>query len=279
MAKMLKGALKGVLSDAEINEVYSSFDITGDIVIIKIPDSMNAKKQLIADAILSKVKPVKSVFMQSSPVQGDFRVRNVEYVAGEKRTLTIHKEHNCRFKVDVAKVYFSPRLSTERARIASVVNDGEVIVNMFAGICTFSIIIAKKRKCKIYSIDVNPDAYSFCVENVKLNKVTERVIPMLGDAKKIITQELDGKADRVLMPLPEKAKEYLECAVIALKSKGMIHYFTHVHSDTKKDAHNVCVEELSELMKAKYELLGTRVVREVGPRFYQVVADVMVFKD
>ncbi len=217
MTKMLKQALKNVLSESEINDVFSSFDIIGDIVIIKIPDSMSAKRQLIADAILSKVKPVKSVFMQSSPVQGDFRVRGVEYIAGENRTLTIYKEHNCRFKVDVSKVYFSPRLSTERERIAALVNDGEVIVNMFAGICTFSIIIAKKHKCKIYSIDVNPDAYSLCAENVKLNKVTESVVPLLGDAKDIITNELKGKADRVLMPLPERAKEYLEYAVMALK--------------------------------------------------------------
>lgn len=278
MTKMLKQALKGVLNDSEINEVYSSFDIVGDIVIIKIPDSMSAKKQLIADAILSKVKPVKSVFMQSSPVQGDFRVRDVEYVAGENRTLTIYKEHNCRFKVDVSKVYFSPRLATERKRIAGMVNEDEVIVNMFAGICTFSIIIAKKHKCKIYSIDVNPDAYSLCVENVKLNKVTENVVPMLGDAKDIIMKELKGKADRVLMPLPERAKEYLEYAIMALKEKGIVHYFTHVHSDSRKFALNVCAEELASIMNVKYELKGARVVREVGPRFYQVVADVMVFK-
>ncbi len=278
MTKMLKQALKGILSDAEINEVYSSFDMIGDIVIIKIPDSLESKKQLIADAILSKVKPVKSVFMQSSPVRGDFRVRNVGYVAGENRTLTIYKEHNCRFKVDVAKVYFSPRLSTERARIAGMVSDGEVIVNMFAGICTFSIIIAKKHRCKIYSIDLNPDAYSLCVENVKLNKVAEYVMPMLGDAKDIIRRELEGKADRVLMPLPERAKEYLEYAVMALKNRGMLHYFTHIHSDSTKDAKNGCVEQLEKVMRVKYELKETRVVREVGPRFYQVVADVLVFK-
>lgn len=278
MTKMLKETLKGVLSDTEINEVFSSFDIIGDIVIIKIPDSMYGKKQLIADAILRKVKPVKSVFMQSSPVQGNFRVRNVEYVAGEDRTLTIYKEHNCRFKVDIAKVYFSPRLVTERERIAGLVSDNEVIVNMFAGICTFSIIIAKKHVCKVYSIDLNPDAYTLCVENVKLNKVGERVIPILGDAKDIIMRELKGSADRVLMPLPERAKEYLDYAIIALKEKGVIHYFTHVHSDSSNDAHAVCREELAQFMKVKYEISNTRIVREVGPRFYQMVADVTVFK-
>lgn len=278
MTKMLKEVLYGVLSDDEVNEVYSAFDIIGDIAVIKIPDILRAKKQTIADAILTNIKNVKTVLMQSSPVQGDFRVRDVEYVAGENKTETIYKEHNCRFKVDVRKVYFSPRLSTERARIAELVNDGEVIVNMFAGICTFSIIIAKKHQCKIYSIDVNPDAYSLCVENVRMNKVDERIIPMLGDAGEIIERELKEKADRVLMPLPEKAKEYLRFAVMACKNRGVIHYFTHIHADSKKESLELCSKELIDVMNVKYELLASRVVRDVGPRFYQVVADVKVFK-
>ena len=279
MAKMLKEALREVLSEQEVKKVYSAFDIIGDIVVIKIVDEMKDKKQLIADTILANVKPVRSVLMQSSPVSGDFRVRGVEYIAGENKTTTIYKEHNCKFKVDISKVYFSPRLSTERARIADHVNDDEVIVNMFAGICTFSVIIAKKHRCKIYSIDVNPDAYSLCVENILLNKVHDRVVPVFGDAREIIEREFRSKADRVLMPLPEKAREYLDCAIMAVKNKGIIHYFTHLHADSKKESLEVCTEELTDSMNVKYELLTSRVVREVGPRFYQVVADVRVFKN
>lgn len=279
MTRMLKEALRGVLLEREVNEVFSAFDIVGDIVVIKIPEKMSDKKQLIADAILANVKPVRSVLMQSSPVQGDFRVRNIEYIAGENKTLTTHKEHNCRFKVDVGKVYFSPRLSTERARIADLVKEDEVIVNMFAGVGAFSIVIAKKHRCKVYSIDVNPDAHSLCVENIRMNKVDDRVIPILGDASEIIEKELRDKADRVLMPLPERAKEYLKYAVMAAKNKGVIHYFTHLHADSKKEAPKACAEELANYMNVKYELLASRVVREVGPRFYQVVADVRVFKN
>jgi tRNA (guanine37-N1)-methyltransferase len=227
---------------------------------------------------LEKVKPVKSVLMQSSPVQGDFRVRDVEHLAGEDRTTTIYKEHNCRFKVDVSKVYFSPRLSTERGRIAELVRDGEIIVNMFAGICTFSVVIARKHKCRVYSIDINPDAYDLCVENVKINKVEDRVFPMLGDAKEIVEKALTNTADRVLMPLPERVKQYLDHAVMAVKDRGIIHYFTHVHADSKKESLNMCSEELKTVMSTNYELLGCRVVRAVGPRFYQVVADIRVLK-
>ncbi len=279
MARMLKQALKGIISDAEISEVYSAFDIIGDIAVIRIPDQLMPKKKEIAEAILKNVKPVKSVFVQSSPVSGDFRVRSLEWTAGENKTLALHREHGCRFKVDVGKVYFSPRLSTERSRIASMVGDGEVVVNMFAGVCVFSIIIARKRKCHVYSIDINPDAHSLCIENVKLNKVEDRITPMLGDASDIIARELRGKADRVIMPLPERAKEYIEPAVAALKDGGgMIHYFTHIGADSKKDAPKACAEEVEGLMKTRYKLEGVRVVKEVGPRFYQVVADLRIFK-
>jgi len=279
MARMLKQALKGIISDAEISEVYSAFDIIGDIAVIRIPDQLMPKKKEIAEAILNNVKPVKSVFVPSSPVSGDFRVRSLEWAAGENKTLTLHREHGCRFKVDVDKVYFSPRFSTERARIADMVGDGEVVVNMFAGVCVFSIIIARKRKCHVYSIDINPDAHSLCIENIKLNKVEDRITPMLGDASDIIARELRGKADRVIMPLPERAKEYIKPAVAALKAGGgMIHYFTHIGADSKKDAPKACAAEVEGIMKARYKLEGVRVVREVGPRFYQVVADLRIFK-
>jgi tRNA (guanine37-N1)-methyltransferase len=114
---------------------------------------------------------------------------------------------------------------------------------------------------------------------VKLNKVEERVTPMLGDASKIIKQELHGKADRVLMPLPERAKEYIDDAVAALKDDGgIIHYFTHIGSDSKNDALKACAAEVEGIMKTRYSLEDSRVVREVGPRFYQVVADLRVIK-
>lgn len=278
MTRMLKQALKGVLADDEISEVYSAFDIVGDIAIIRIPDSLSAKKSIIAEAILRNVKPVKSVFAQTSPVLGDFRVRSLEHIGGENRTITTYKEHGCSFRVDLAEVYFSPRLTTERARIANLVREGEVVINMFAGVATFSVIIAKKRDCKVYSIDINPAAHALSVENAKLNKVGERVIPMLGDARQIIAEQLEGKADRILMPLPETARDYLEHAVMALKRKGVIHYFTHVHADSKREAKDACAKEIEGLVKSKYGLGEVRVVREVGPRFYQMVADITVSK-
>jgi tRNA (guanine37-N1)-methyltransferase len=237
-----------------------------------------SKKNLIADMILAHVKTAKAVFAQVSPVKGDYRVRRLEFVAGENRTITEYKEHGCRFKVDVAKTYFSPRLSTERLRIANMVGEGETIVNMFAGVGTYSILMARMNKtCKVYSIDSNAVAAELCEANAKLNKVQERVVSIHGDAGKVIKDELAGQADRVLMPLPERAKEFVDSAVLALKKKGVVHYFIHIKADNKKTSQELGLQDAhNAFVKYNHIVQQVRVVRGVGPRIYQIVADVSV---
>ncbi len=280
MTRLLKEALRGVLSNDELRAVYSSLDIIGEIAILKIPDILLDKRAIIGNAILNNIKHVRSVYMQRSAVKDIYRIRELECIAGVDDPITIYKEHGCKFKVNVKSTYFSPRLSTERGRIASLVSDGETIVNMFAGIGTFSIIMAKKKDCRVYSIDINPEAHKYALENISINKVEDRVIALMGDAKMIINDMLVNKADRVLMPLPEMAKEFIDDALLALKDKGIIHYFTHIHADNKIKALEHCKDEVSSILanKCNYELLNTRIVRAVGPRFYQVIADIFIDK-
>jgi tRNA (guanine37-N1)-methyltransferase len=275
---MLKKVLSNILSSDEVSQVYSAFDQIGDIVIIKIPDEVMSKKNLIADTILAHVKTAKAVFAQVSPVKGDYRVRNLEFVAGENRTITEYKEHGCRFRVDVTKTYFSPRLSTERLRIAKMVSKGEIIVNMFAGVGTYSILMAKMNKtCTVYSIDSNAVAAELCGVNAKLNKVQDRVISIHGDATEVIKDKLAGRADRVLMPLPERAKDFIDTAVLALNKKGIVHYFVHVRADNKRTSQELGLQDAhSAFLKYNHVVQQVKVVRGVGPRMYQIVADVSV---
>ena len=167
--------------------VYNAFDIIGDIAITKLPNSSQANAKSLAEAIMNRHRNVKAVFLQDSPVTGDFRLRSLVHVAGENRTRTVHKESGCSFAVDVEKCYFSPRLSHERLRIAQLVQPDETVVNMFAGVGCFSIIIAKRQPtAKVYSIDINPAAVQFMQENIRLNRVYGKVVPLLGDAKEIV---------------------------------------------------------------------------------------------
>jgi tRNA (guanine37-N1)-methyltransferase len=280
--RFLKRVLADQLRPEEIAELYGAFDLVGDIAIIRAPTSLRPKLEIIARAIMENNKHVRTVLHQSSPVSGEFRTRQFDHILGEVKTETTYREHGCVFKVDLAKAYFSPRLSHERLRIARLVSPGESIVNMFAGVGTFSIVAARNSEAaKIYSIDLNPDAFRYMEENVRVNKVTGRVVPILGDASEVIASRIRGVADRVLMPLPEKAREFMGSAVLALKKEGWIHYYGHVHVETGEDP---CLESFRELRPRleeagiDYRLDFSRVVREVGPRWSQVVLDLKITK-
>ena len=279
MGHILKKILSESLTPDEISQAYSAFDVIGSIVILKIPDALKLKKQIIGKTILQTIKPAKSVFAQTSAVQGDYRIRSLEFIAGEYNTITEYREHGCRFQVDIQNTYFSPRLSTERLRIAKLISENEVIANMFAGVGTFSIIIAKINKtCKIYSIDSNPFAHEISIINTKLNRVQDRVMPICGNAKDIIHDKIQGQCNRVLMPLPERSGEFVDSAVSALKDgTGIVHFFAHIKANAKNLAReNAELNIETAFNKHKHETVHTRVVREVGPRLYQTVSDVYI---
>jgi len=275
---MLKKSLENILTLQESEELISSFDQIGDIIIVRIPDSLLSKKKLIGETLLKEVKIARSVFYQASPVEGDFRTRNLEILAGEDKTETEYKEFGCKFTVDVENAFFSPRLSTEGERIANLVQDGETIVNMFAGVGMFSIMIAKKKKCTVYSIDINPVASNLCEKNIKSNKLAGNIISINGDASQIIQKQLENKSDRTLMLLPERSDEFLKSAIQATKNNGVIHYYSHIHADKKSDAGKLSEEHYMQITPVKSEILGSKIVRPVGPRYYQTVVDVKISK-
>jgi len=275
---MLKRALEGVLTDQESEELFSAFDQIGDIIVIRIPDSLLSKKKVIGETLLKEVSTAKSVFYQSSDVTGDFRTRSLELLAGEDKTETEYKEFGCRFFVDVEKAFFSPRLSTERERIADVIRDGETVINMFGGVGMFSILAAKNKKCTVYNIDINPVASQLCEKNISLNKLAGKVISLNGDAAQIVNDQLKEKGDRTLMLLPERSDEFLESAILATKNGGIIHYYSHIHADKKQDAPKLSEEHYLKVTNVKSEILGSKIVRAVGPRYYQTVVDVKITK-
>ena len=275
---MLKKALEGVLSEKESEELFSAFDQVGDIIVVRIPDSLLSKKKIIGETLLEQVKTAKSVFYQSSSVEGEFRTRDLEILAGEDKTETEYKEFGCRFIVDVEKAFFSPRLSTERDRIADLVQEGETVINMFGGVGMFSIIAAKRKNCTVYNIDINPVASKLCEKNIALNKLKGEVISINGDSAKIIEEQLKDKGDRTLMLLPERSDEFLNSAILTTKTNGIIHYYSHIHSDEKANAATLSEKHYLEITPIKSEILASKIVRAVGPKYYQTVVDVKITK-
>jgi tRNA (guanine37-N1)-methyltransferase len=277
----LRKTLSKFLQPYELACVYNSYDILGDIAILRLSDEARKHSQTIAKAVMSVHMNVKTVLAQISPVGGDFRLRKLEYVTGENKTSTIHKESGCLFSVNVEECYFSPRLFYERMRIAKQVGKGEVVVNMFAGVGCFSIVIAKHSDVeKVYSIDINPAAIQNMQENVRLNMVYGEVVPIFGDAKEVVKKRLRHVADRVLMPLPEKALEYLPYAVLALqKNGGWIHHYDFEHARKSEDPImkvKLKVAEKLGNLNVPFEIPFGRVIRTTGPNWYQIVLDIKI---
>ena len=279
----LKEALKGVLDENALSMLIKSYDLIGDIIVIRIPPELYTSREIIAEA-LHKIYPrVRTIAAVPLYAQTDtlFRTRELEVVWGDESLRTTYRESGCIFKTDLKRMFLSPRLSYERMRIAKQVLPGETVINMFAGVGCYSIVIGKHSKpWKVYSIDVNPSAFQYLVENIQLNKVETLVVGLQGDSKEVIEMGLQDVADRVLMPLPELALEYLDYALLALKPVGgWIHYYGFEHA--KKNEHPVHQAEKrvsNKLVKLcdNFRVDCGRVVRTVGPRWYQVVLDLKV---
>jgi len=199
----------------------SSFDIIGDVAVIKLSDELMPFAGSVGGALMAALPRLKTVAVDKG-VRGELRIREIEVVAGRASTLTTHLEHGARLEVDPALEYFNPRLSTERMRIASLVRDGEVVVDMFAGVGPFAIAIAKHaRPSRVVAMDLNEDAVARMRRNIALNKV--EVEAWQGDSRELIRSA--PLADRVVMNLPHSAMDFLGDALARMNAGGTAHLY------------------------------------------------------
>jgi tRNA (guanine37-N1)-methyltransferase len=258
----------------ELSSFESGIDVVGDIAIVKLRPGADGREGAIAEAILDEMKSVKCVYGQEGGIQGDFRLRKLRHIGGEERTTTLHKENGLRLKLDVETCYFSPRLSTERLRIAEQVANGERVLNMFAGVGPFSILIAKRTK--VWSCELNDAAFGFHVENNRLNKVDRQVQMVEGDAAALPGKLVkDGPFDRILMPHPSQSNLFLPAAASMLSPGGVIHYYRHMTGRDSKEAESNVREELGAVAPL-LSVGSVRRVRAIGPRYVELVADLKV---
>jgi tRNA (guanine37-N1)-methyltransferase len=271
----LEEALAGKVPSDLLAELPRSFDIIGDIVILEFRPVLAHFEKDIARALLDTQSNVKGVFAKTGPVTGPERVRPLRHLAGEDRTVTVHREFGCSFKVDLAHVFFSPRLSTEHHRVAGQVVLGERVVDMFAGVGPFSILIAKTAKnVRVDAIDSNPVAARFAEENARTNRVESRIRVHLGDARQVAGR-LGHVATRVIMNHPSAASDFVGAACdLLLPSGGVVHYYTFAEGE---DSDLRAKTELADAVVASGHkmggVVGVRRVREVAPMNWQIAVD------
>ena len=256
-----------------------SVDFIGDIAVVEIPPELEKYKTAVGEAVLKAHKQLSTVLAKSGAVDGEFRVREFETIAGAAKTSTVHKEHGCIFHVDLAKAYFSPRLSYEHNRVASLVNENETALDMFTGVGPFAIHIAKKlQEVHVYAVDKNPEAIRLLKKNMTANRVEAKITPIRGDAREIINEKLQGSSDRVIMNLPEKALEFVDVACQAIKPQGGIVHYYEFTSD--KEPLRATQKRLQQGVRQNGrkvdEILGSRIVRGTAPFTWQVAVDARV---
>ena len=263
--------LKDELTKDEIENLRTSFDTIGDIVILEIPEELEDKKFKIGDAALKFTKR-KSIYMKKSAIKGTTRVRELEFLSGEDNSETIHKEHGVRFKLDVRKVYFSPRLATERKRVMESVEDGEAILDMFCGIGPFPIVIARNKNVAITAVDINEDAIYYLNENIKLNKMKGKIKSYCGDIREVIPY-FKMKFDRIIMNLPGLAYTFLDDAINLINDGGIINYyeFSNTYETGEKRLKDAC-----EKVGKKIEIINTRKVKSTSPDEYHIAIDAKI---
>lgn len=264
-----------------MKRLINGYDIIGSrekaVAIVEIPEDLKSKEKEIAEQIMNRHKNVKSVLKKVSERKGVFRTRDYELLLGDPDTEVIHKETGCRFRLDPRKVYFSGREGTERLRMAKIVKPKETILVMFSGIGPFPIVIAKKQPKikKIISIEINPIAFEYMKENIKMNKLEDKIIPVLGDVRKKC-RDWFGKCDRVVMPLPHEAHKFLDIAFKCLKPVGgFIHLYLIEGEDEVKERVKEIIKDLKKKTKKEIDF-ETREVLPYAPGVKKYCVDIEI---
>lgn len=273
----LREALKGKLSQAELDSLRASFDVIGDIAILEIPDELQQKAGLIAKTLFDLLKNVNVVACKVGGHYGRYRRQRMKVLAGEDRLETVHRESGCVFKLNVETCYFSPRLSHERLRAASLVVPGERVFVACSGVAPFPVVISKHSDAKrVVGLELNPAAHKYAVENVALNKCDE-VEVYKGDVR-CSSDFVTGPFGRIFLPAPKEGAALAEGVLSVAKKSGT---FLHVYDFAHEDEFRLAEQRVKDACDAAG--FSCRVIRTVkcgqhAVRTYRVCVDCFVRK-
>ncbi|MFW5929892.1 MAG: class I SAM-dependent methyltransferase [Halobacteriota archaeon] len=254
-------------SPSDILGYEPSFEVVGDVALVE------DEPREAADAVVEADNNVRSVYRVDSPVRGRERTRDLVHLAGDDDTEVVHREYGVEIQVDLADVYFSPRLAEERRRVASQVEDGERAFDMFAGAGPYSVALALEG-AEVVACDVNPAAVDYLRRNAERNGVSGRVTARHSDAREVAA-EIDD-VDRVVMNLPHTADDFLGSAFEAAGDSAVLHYYDIRHEDDLFDGAVEAVESAASDAGYEVEVLERVVVRSYAPYDYNVCLDVAV---
>jgi len=269
--KDLKTLLEGKLTSEEFELLKTSFDVIGTIAILEVDVGLRSKEKIVAEALLKSNPNIKTVLRKDDKHSGEFRTQKMKWLAGVNTKETLHKENGAVLLLDVENVYFSPRLSTERKRISELVKPGEEILVMFSGCAPYPCVLSKNTKAKsILGIEINPDGHKYGLKNIELNKLKN--VELINGDVKIEVPKLNRTFDRILMPLPKSAGDFLDSAILASKNGTIIHFYYFLHEDKFKEAEDLVDEACTRAGKT-WKKIALVKCGQHAPRVFRICLD------
>jgi tRNA (guanine37-N1)-methyltransferase len=266
-----KKALEKILNSEELLIAKTTYEVVGGIAIIEVPEELDHKKIEIAQCLLDSNNQLTTVVKKSSGHEGTFRTQKMTVLAGENTKIASYRENNCTIKYDIENVYFSARLSTERKRIMKLIKEDEEILVMFSGAAPYPCVFSKNTNAKeIVGVEINPMGYEYGLENIKKNKI-KNVKLFCGDVRDVIPQ-LHKKFDRIVMPLPKTAEEFLDVTLPVAKKGCVIHMYAFYHENEFSKATDE-IAKYCKVQEREYKILSINKAGQHAPRTYRICVD------
>ncbi|MCG3220163.1 MAG: class I SAM-dependent methyltransferase family protein [Candidatus Heimdallarchaeota archaeon] len=273
--KNLFEVVKKIIPANQHKYIPKAYDMIGDIVIVDIPEEISNYNNEIGSSLRDLFPSINSVYRKASSVSGEFRIRELELIAGEEKCETVHLEYGIRVSVNVCKTYFSPRLGEEHKRVADSVKQNECIIDLFTGVGSFPLHIAKNHESEVYAIDINKNAIECLEKSILMNKLKGTIHPIHSDCREAVKSI--PKADRVIMNLPSKSLEFVDITCDILKPNGILYFYYFTSEKSPKED---MIKELNKkLTKSGWKIKKTldfRKVRDSAPREIQACLEVSI---
>jgi len=239
----------------------------GDVLILRILPEAQAHARALAE-IYGSVLGARTVVQDVSGIHGPLRLPDFEVLWGDG-TETVYLEGGVRYAFDVARVMLSPGNIEERLGITNRVRPGAVVADLFAGIGYFTLPLAMRaHPAIVYACELNPISFQYLVRNIRLNRATN-VVPLLGDCRDVMPR---GVADWVIMGHFD-AREYLDVAFTALRTKGTIVYHELCPKEQFPDALARRVGAATRANWRNVVQMHTRIVKSYAPGIVHAVAE------
>jgi len=200
-----------------------SFDVIGEIVLIRVPDTLESEKGRIGEALLAFVPGVRIVGADRG-VHGTDRRRKIERIAGAGGWRTLHRENGVDIEVDVEAAYFSPRLAREHARVAGMTQTGERVYDLCCGVGPFSLTLARDRRAaEIVAVDSNTSAIDLLDASLLRLPGRDRVRSVRRPLEEFLPSA--PPVERVIFNLPLEGIKYLPSVARTVARRGRLHYY------------------------------------------------------